>query len=127
MATMAFAPRSKEFHRGMLERKLFQQTRALDDSSMPEKRIQEWRRLFSQHNKKFRNERQARRNEVKRRRAIGHMMRFRFHKGAEEAGAEQKWFYIADYEEERPGEMEEQHRAWMITELEKRFEVRDWS
>lgn len=53
-------------------------------------------------------------------------MRWRVQKGVEEEGAEAKWFYIANYEKKRPGEKEDQHRAWIVAELEKRFTPYDW-
>lgn len=126
MATMELAPRSKEFERGVLERKLLQDTLALPNSAMGENRLRKWRKLFSQHQKKFPNERLRRINDIDRRRAMGHLMRWRYHKGVEEKGAETKWFEIAIDGEMRPGEKEDQHRAWIIAELGKRFAPHDW-
>lgn len=115
-----------EFHRGVLERKLLQDTIALPNSSISEQRLRHWRKLFSQHQKQFPDGRLRRRNDIDRRRAVGHLMRWRVQKGVEEDGAEAKWFYIANYEKWRPGEKEDQHRAWIIAELEKRFAPYDW-
>ena len=126
MASLRFAPRSMEFQRGVLERKLLQDTIALPNFSISENRLRHWRKLFSQHQKKFPNESVRRRNDIERRRAVGHLMRWRVQKGVEEEGADSKWFYIATYEKNRPGEKEDQHRAWIIAELEKRFAPHDW-
>lgn len=115
-----------EFRRGVLERKLLQDTIALPNSAIAENRLRIWRKLFSQHQKQFSNESLRRSNDIDRRRAVGHLMRWRVQKGVEEEGAEAKWFYIANYEKKRPGEKEDQHRAWIVAELEKRFTPYDW-
>lgn len=115
-----------EFRRGVLERKLLQDTMALPNSAIAESRLRIWRKLFSQHQQQFPNEHLRRSNDIGRRRAVGHLMRWRIQKGVEEEGAEAKWFHIANYEKNRPGQKEDQHRAWIIAELEKRFAPYDW-
>lgn len=60
------------------------------------------------HQKQFPVKCLRRRNDIDRRRAVGHLMRWRVHKGVEEEGAEAKWFYITDYEKNRPEAKENQ-------------------
>ena len=49
-------------------------------------------------------------------------MRTRVKAGAEEDGEDVKWRAIANVKQDKWGEREEEHRAWIIAELEKRVD-----
>ncbi|KAL8690002.1 MAG: hypothetical protein Q9218_004452 [Villophora microphyllina] len=120
-----FAPRAKESQRLIFERMLLANTLAVDGCYLPQSDVKRMRKLFSQRTKAFPSEKSRRANDVARRRAVAYLIWLRSKFGLEETDAWERWDYIAQYEEERPGELEDEHRAWIIMDLQARFERQD--
>lgn len=122
MASLISAPRSKEPHRVDLERKLFRRTLAHPSCALPKSQARRIEKLLRRHiyTKGFATEQARCTNDLARRRAVEVLMRARSNAGLEEPGEDAQWKVLANFKGKTWSEKEDEHRGWIIAELQKR-------
>lgn len=78
------------------------------------------RKLLKHQGPKQQTEDALRKNDIDRRRGITELMRIRVAAGIEDHRVSSKWTAIAAVKKEKYAEMEQEHRGWILQELEAR-------
>lgn len=122
MTSLTSAPRSKEPHRIDLERILFRRTLAHPSCALPKAQARRIEKLLRRHiyTRGFATEQTRHANDLARRHAVEVLMRARSNAGLEEPGEDAQWKALANVNAKTWSEKEEEHRGWIIAELQKR-------